>query len=175
MSYTTYTNNLALQKAHPDLHPLDAETCTEITDILPPSITDSLHSYSLLPPSAALTDFLHPILSSYTSALLAPPPIPLELKATTTACELCDRDWIPLSYHHLIPKFVHAKAVKRGWHTEDELNNVAWLCRACHTYVHRVASHEELAREFYTVERLGEREDVGRFVEWVGRVRWKSR
>lgn len=70
---------------------------------------------------------------------------------------------------------MHAKAVKRGWHTEDELNNVAWLCRACHTYVHRVASHEELAREFYTVERLGEREDVGRFVEWVGRVRWKSR
>lgn len=70
---------------------------------------------------------------------------------------------------------MHAKAVKRGWHTEDELNNVAWLCRACHSYVHRVASHEELARGFYTVERLGEREDVGRFVEWVGRVRWKSR
>ena len=41
--------------------------------------------------------------------------------------------------------------------------------------MHRVAGHEELAREYYTVELLGEREDVQKFVDWVGRVRWKSR
>jgi len=69
---------------------------------------------------------------------------------------------------------VHAKVLKRGWHTEDRLESVAWLCRACHSFVHRVASHEELAREWFTVERLMEREDVRRFGEWVGRVRWKA-
>lgn len=40
--------------------------------------------------------------------------------------------------------------------------------------MHRVASHEELAREWFTVESLMEREDVRRFGEWVGRVRWKA-
>lgn len=69
---------------------------------------------------------------------------------------------------------MHAKVVKRGWHTEDQLENVAWLCRACHSFVHRVASNEELAREFYSVERLLGREDVVRFAGWAGRVRWKA-
>jgi hypothetical protein len=41
--------------------------------------------------------------------------------------------------------------------------------------VHRVASLEELAKEWYTVEKLMEREDVRRFGEWVGKVRWKSK
>jgi hypothetical protein len=70
---------------------------------------------------------------------------------------------------------VHAKVLKRGWHEEWELNKVAWLCRACHNFVHRVATNEELARDFYSVELLREREDVARFVGWVGGVRWKTR
>lgn len=41
--------------------------------------------------------------------------------------------------------------------------------------MHRVATLEELARDWYTVERLWEREDVRRFAEWVGKVRWKAR
>jgi len=38
-----------------------------------------------------------------------------------------------------------------------------------------VASNEELAREFYTAELLGAREDVRAFGEWVGRLRWQGR
>ena len=49
------------------------------------------------------------------------------------------------------------------------------LCRACHSFVHRVASAEELAKEFYTVEALVRRDDVQSFAKWVGGVRWKSR
>jgi hypothetical protein len=41
--------------------------------------------------------------------------------------------------------------------------------------VHRVATNEELARDWYTVERLEEREDVIAFANWVGGVRWKAR
>ncbi|KAG9237863.1 hypothetical protein BJ875DRAFT_502440 [Amylocarpus encephaloides] len=55
------------------------------------------------------------------------------------------------------------------------LGNVACLCRACHSFVHQIASNEELARDWYTVEKLGEREDVMAFTKWVGRVRWKGR
>ncbi|APA08973.1 hypothetical protein sscle_04g037430 [Sclerotinia sclerotiorum 1980 UF-70] len=177
LSHKTYTSNPILQKIYPNLHPLDLETSTTISEALPPSIPDSLQTYSLLPAYTPLPEFLHTILETYTTHLLTPSP-PTHTpkpKPIIRACELCNRDWIPLTYHHLIPKFVHAKVLKRGWHTEEELNNVAWICRACHSFVHRVAGHEELAREFYTVELLREREDVARFVEWVGRVRWKCR
>ena len=51
---------------------------------------------------------------------------------------------------------------------------MAWLCRACHSFVHRILSNEELGRWFADVELLVEREDVRRFAEWVGRVRWKK-
>lgn len=74
--------------------------------------------------------------------------------------------------------------MKRGWHTEDKLNSVAWLCRACHSFVHRLASNEGLARWFYTVDLIKEggvdedvekRESVEGWVKWVAGVRWKSR
>ena len=105
-------------------------------------------------------------------AVTAGPPVWATTR--TDACEICERDWIPLSYHHLIPRAVHAKVVKRGWHAEWVLGSVAWLCRACHSFVHRMASNEELAREWYTVERILEREDVRDWARWVGRIRWKA-
>jgi predicted HNH restriction endonuclease len=70
---------------------------------------------------------------------------------------------------------VHEKALKRGWQPEERLNDVAWLCRACHSFVHRVAGHEELVREYYTVKRLRERDDVVAFAGWGGKVMWKAR
>jgi hypothetical protein len=70
---------------------------------------------------------------------------------------------------------MHAKAVKRGWCQAWETQKVAWLCRACHSYVHQIASNEELARDWSSVEKLSEREDVQRWAKWVGRVRWKAR
>lgn len=65
--------------------------------------------------------------------------------------------------------------MKRGWHDEWELNKVAWLCRACHSFVHRVASNEELAQKWYSVDLLVEREDIKSFVGWIAGVRWKKR
>ncbi|AEO59920.1 hypothetical protein MYCTH_2129017 [Thermothelomyces thermophilus ATCC 42464] len=67
----------------------------------------------------------------------------------------------PDVHHHLIPRMVYDKAVKRGWHRRDELQDFR--------------GHEELAREYYTVERLLATDEVRRFGEWVGRVRWKAR
>ncbi|RAL09541.1 HNH endonuclease [Aspergillus homomorphus CBS 101889] len=166
--------------------PEDARTLAETlcTTTLPPSVPDTLTAYALLDtptttsPNAHeandnLTTFFTPILAEYIAATTKPPPV----WATTRkeACEICARDWIPLSYHHLIPRSVHAKALKKGWHPEWMLNSVAWLCRACHSFVHRMASNEELAREWFTVERILEREDVLSWASWVGRVRWKSK
>lgn len=64
------------------------------------------------------------------------------------------------------------------------MNSVAWLCRACHSFVHRLASNEGLARYYYTVDLIREggvdqdeekAQEVEGWVKWVGGVRWKSR
>ncbi|KAI4697700.1 uncharacterized protein J4E84_000833 [Alternaria hordeiaustralica] len=165
--------------------PLSSSTSTALLHTIPPTAIDSLESYGLLPPTSDTIDqhnLLTPLLTTYISAVTAPPPIWSSTRAT--ACELCSRDWVPLTYHHLIPKAAHARVRKRGWHTEDKLNSVAWLCRACHSFVHRLAGNEELAKSFYTVELIQEggveedvekRESVEGWVKWVGGVRWRSR
>ncbi|KAK0384451.1 hypothetical protein NLU13_8537 [Sarocladium strictum] len=147
---------------------------------LPIEITDSLRTYSLISPDPTLDShlpsspeaFLIPILTPYITTLTTPPPASYATRPD--ACEICGRDWIPLSYHHLIPRFVHDKAVKRGWHKKEDLQNVAWLCGACHRFVHQWRSHEDLAREFYTVDLLLEEEEVRRFAAWAGKLRWKG-
>ncbi|KAK3319840.1 hypothetical protein B0T19DRAFT_273179 [Cercophora scortea] len=157
--------------------PYTSTSTSALLTTLDPSITDSLEAYSILTPSESTTieSLLSPVLTTYFTLCTTPPPAPSSTKATTTACELCGRDWINLTYHHLIPRMVHAKTVKRGWHRADELQNVAWLCGACHRFVHRFAGHEDLARRYYTVELLLEQREVAAFADWVGRLRWKGR
>ncbi|KAF6815603.1 YisB protein [Colletotrichum sojae] len=154
-------------------------TGSDVADLLPtlsPSVSDSLEAYGIIDPEKqGAHEFLAPVLSEYIAALTAPPPPPRSTRADAEGCELCGRDWIGLTYHHLIPRMVHEKVVKRGWHREDELGNVAWLCRLCHSFVHRFAGHEELARYYYTVELLLEQEEVVRFAQYASRVRWKGR
>ncbi|KAG5944388.1 hypothetical protein E4U53_006889 [Claviceps sorghi] len=147
---------------------------------LPLSIPETLSTYHLIsadpsmdsPLPATTEDFLLPVIASYVETLTRPPPASWTTR--TDACEICERDWIPLSYHHLIPRFVHEKAVKRGWHRREDLQNVAWLCGACHRFVHQFRTHEELARDYYTVHLLLADEEVRRFAAWVGRLRWKG-
>ncbi|KAG5979116.1 hypothetical protein E4U55_005551 [Claviceps digitariae] len=155
--------------------PLTPETLSTLD--LPLSIPDTLATYNLISADPALDSsslpattehFLLPVMTSYIETLTTPPPA--SWTSRTDACEMCDRDWIPLSYHHLIPRFVHDKVVKRGWHRREDLQNVAWLCGACHGFVHRFKTHEELAREYYTMDRLLAEEEVRKFAAWVGRL-----
>ena len=140
---------------------------------IPTSVRDSFETYALLPPSLDLSKVLALVVTDYTNAATLPPPVWSNTR--TTACEICCRDWIPLTYHHLIPKQIHAKALKRHWHEEWRLSSVAWLCRACHSFVHRIASNEELARDWWSVKLLLSREDVQAWTKWASRIRWKSR
>ncbi|KAK8085655.1 hypothetical protein PG997_006926 [Apiospora hydei] len=146
---------------------------------LDPSVAESLHAYGLLREATQedLATLLTPALTSLLESVTAVPPAPSASKkaAQEAGCELCGRDWVPLTYHHLIPRFVHAKAIKRGWHKPEDLQNVAWLCAACHRAVHRFASHEDLARYYYTVDRLLEQNEIVQFAKWVAKMRWKGR
>jgi hypothetical protein len=154
--------------------PLTLGVIEELCEYAPSEVGDSLSAYGLIePPKTDVQSFLAPVFSAYISASITPPPKWIETRKS--ACEICDREWVPLTYHHLIPKQIHAKVLKRNWHEEHQLNSVAWLCRACHSFVHRMASNEELAREWYTVNLICQRDDVQKWAQWIGRVRWKKR
>ncbi|KAF5018812.1 hypothetical protein F66182_9205 [Fusarium sp. NRRL 66182] len=177
LDYRTWRDDESLQEQYS--LPLTKESLSVLN--LLPSVVETLTTYNLISADLYATShlpsspeaFILPVLTSYITPLIEPPPA---TRATRTgACELCARSWVPLSYHHLIPRFVHEKAVKRGWHHKEDLQNVAWLCGACHRFVHHFKTHEELARDYYTVELLLDEEEVQRWAAWVGKLRWKGR
>lgn len=102
MTYSIWFNTTLLQSLYTDA--LSATTSSLILDPLPADITDSLSAYGFMPDITTLTEFLTPILQSYVSTLITPPPAPSQTKSAATGCEICDRSWIPLTYHHLIPR-----------------------------------------------------------------------
>ncbi|KAH9890795.1 YisB protein [Xylariomycetidae sp. FL2044] len=180
LEYHAFASSPAQQALYtPPLH--SSAVAPLLLPTLDPAIPDSLRAYGILDPALAqeLPELLAPVLTSYlaTPGLTAAPPAPGSTRpqAQESGCEMCGRDWVPLSYHHLIPRFVHDKAVKRGWHRAEDLQSVAWLCGACHAFVHRFRGHEELARFYYTVDLLMAEEEVRRWAAWVGRLRWKGR
>ena len=153
--------------------PLDTAVYDQVLDTLSPSVGESLTTYSVLLPAMDLGRLLEPVFTAYiTTCTTAPPEHAPTQRATE--CEICEREHLPLTYHHLIPRQMHAKAVKRGWAKEWELQKVAWLCRACHSFVHRIAGNEELAKELHSVDMLMEREDVQAWAKWIARIRWKK-
>ncbi|KAK6952656.1 hypothetical protein Daesc_004946 [Daldinia eschscholtzii] len=176
IDYHTYAKDAGLQARFAHALPLTGADTPHVLPCLDPAVADSLSAYGITHESTQGADeFLAPVLTAFLAALNTPPRAPRATLAEAEGCEMCGRDWVPLSYHHLIPRFVHGKAVKRRWHRAEDLENVAWLCGACHRFVHRFKGHEDLARRYYTVELLMAEEPVRRWAEWVGRLRWKGR
>jgi hypothetical protein len=176
MTPSDFDSTPSLRNAY--TQPLSSSNITSLIGTLSPTALATLESYALLPSPPTpldLSQFFLPIFTSYLSSTTVAPPVPVWSSTRTSACELCQREWIPLTYHHLIPRSTHAKVLKRGWHEERELGSVAWLCRACHSFVHRICTNEELAKTWFTVELLEERDDMQKWIGWIGRVRWKAR
>lgn len=81
------------------------------------------------------------------------------------SCELCGRDTVPLTGHHLVPRARHNKKVKRDLGADR--NQKAMLCRPCHDQIHKLFTEKELERKFYTISLLKENENVRNWIEWV--------
>ncbi|KAJ4348245.1 uncharacterized protein N0V89_009617 [Didymosphaeria variabile] len=108
LSFSKYKDNPQLQDDYST--PLSTSTELQLINRIPPMAIDSLTSYALLPTPPDAFDLHHfftPFLTTYITAVTAPPPIWSTTR--TAACELCLRDWIPLTYHHLIPKSTHER------------------------------------------------------------------
>ena len=81
-----------------------------------------------------------------------------------TTCALCLRE-LPLTFHHLIPRLMHKKKWVKAQFAEH-LHDGIWVCRSCHSAIHRFIPHVELARKHHTLLTLLQHEDLGKFVRW---------
>ncbi|GAB4370156.1 MAG: HNH endonuclease [Calditrichia bacterium] len=71
-------------------------------------------------------------------------------------CQLCHREVEEYSIHHLVPRS------NNGSHSDKVV-----LCLACHRMVHRLFTNKELARKYYTLNRLRQNREIRKFVDWV--------
>lgn len=115
-----------VQNASYDTKTLIPDLETLSLDNTPISFVDTMISYGLAADWDSALQFLRKTLEDYIRESCAPPPTWSSTR--TIECEICDRA-VPLTYHHLIPRSTHAKAMKKKWHPERMLNSVAWLCR----------------------------------------------
>ncbi|TDL23483.1 hypothetical protein BD410DRAFT_162826 [Rickenella mellea] len=165
-SLPEYLRNLP----HGETNPVEVDTID--LDAVPVAFIDTLISYGMADDRDSAIYSLRKVLEVYVDEACAP--LPPWSSTRTNECEICERA-IPLTYHHLIPRSVHDKVLKRKWHPESMINSVAWLCRQCHSAVHGVASNEKLAREYYTVELLLGREDIQKWKKYAAKQRYGRR
>lgn len=74
-------------------------------------------------------------------------------------CPLCNRVLAPpYNRHHLLP------LSEGGRGTETVL-----LHKICHDKIHTVFTEKELKRDYYTIAKLQEHEEIARFIGWVSK------
>lgn len=77
---------------------------------------------------------------------------------------------MPTTRHHLHPREEHARLLRRGA-TKAALRATVPLCWPCHDCVHEHLEPEELADEYYTLEKLLEHPRVHAFAKWASSQR----
>ncbi|PYZ91738.1 hypothetical protein CR194_19140 [Salipaludibacillus keqinensis] len=78
------------------------------------------------------------------------------MKGQIGRCELCGRNKVTLTEHHLIPK------EEGGTFLET-----AFLCRPCHKQIHNLYTNQELAVRLFTIERLQNDEKIHKFIKFI--------
>ena len=82
-------------------------------------------------------------------------------------CEMCGRQDLIITEHHLIPKTTHSsKFVKKNF-SIDEINKTVNLCKSCHKTIHATFTEKELAKSYNTLEFLMKEEQIFSFIQWV--------
>ncbi|KAL7273503.1 hypothetical protein RUND412_003641 [Rhizina undulata] len=114
---------------------------------IPTTFSDSLLNYNLVADDDDVQKLFAAAIKEYLEAACAPPPVWSETRKEE--CEICERN-VPLTYHHLIPVCVVS----------------------CHSTVHKCEPNEVLAKEYFTVKRLLEREDIQRWRKYISKQRW---
>lgn len=91
-------------------------------------------------------------------------------------CEMCERENMELTFHHLIPKCQHSKkSIKRKFSSEEMKTRGIDVCRDCHPTIHKFIKNKDLAKTYNTLETLLEHEEISKFVKWVSKQTKKAK
>ena len=83
-------------------------------------------------------------------------------------CELCGRQGVVLTRHHLVPRTRHRnKRVRRRFSRQELATRILMVCRPCHSQIHALLSEKALAEQFHSREALLAHPGIRRFVEWI--------
>jgi 5-methylcytosine-specific restriction enzyme A len=80
----------------------------------------------------------------------------MAMKKQIGICELCSREEVEVTVHHLTPKEMGGTFMP----TAD-------LCIPCHKQIHALFTNEELAMNLNTVEMLKQHSDIHKFLKWI--------
>lgn len=84
------------------------------------------------------------------------------------ACVLCQREQ-KLTRHHLIPRMVHDRYLKKGF-SRMVLNTTVDVCRGCHNVVHASADEPTLAARYFSIELLLTLEPIQKWIQFAGKT-----
>jgi 5-methylcytosine-specific restriction enzyme A len=71
-------------------------------------------------------------------------------------CELCGRNEVETTIHHLLPKEMG------GTH-----GATAHLCIPCHRHIHALYTNSEIAARLTSIQELREDEKISSFIKWI--------
>jgi 5-methylcytosine-specific restriction enzyme A len=74
----------------------------------------------------------------------------------TGTCELCARQQVALTVHHLTPKEVGGAFMP-----------TAELCIPCQKQIHSLYTNEELGAGLNAIDALRQDEKIGKFIKWI--------
>lgn len=73
-----------------------------------------------------------------------------------TTCELCDREAVETTIHHLIPREMGGN-----------YGPTARLCIPCHKQIHALYTNSEIAARLSTIEELKQDKQISSFLTWI--------
>lgn len=85
-------------------------------------------------------------------------------------CALCGRT-CPLTFHHLIPRKLHRRTHFRKRYSKDQLQQGIYLCRPCHSGVHKLFDEMTLGKHLNSLPALQENPQVQKHSQWVAKQR----
>lgn len=71
-------------------------------------------------------------------------------------CELCERENIVLTKHHLLPR-------EEGGRVE----HIANICEACHKQIHNTYTNKELAIRLDSIGKLKDDEKISKYLKFI--------
>ena len=73
-----------------------------------------------------------------------------------------------MTFHHLIPKTCHRnKWFKKNFDKADMQARGIWVCRRCHSFIHKQFSAKQLGRELNTLDKLLSNDKMSAFIQWA--------